>query len=435
MEKDFKKYIIFWLSQSFSQLGSSMTAYALVLWQFTMSQSALAVSLMTFCNYVPYVGLSLFAGPIVDRHSKKAVMVISDSCAALATVFVLMMSLKGGLKPVHIYIVNAVIGCANAFQTPASAAAIGRIVPKEKLANAGGMASFSQNLIMVAGPVLAAAIYGFDGLPAVIGFDIASFAVACCVLIGFIHIKEDRPEGVENTSVFKGCGQGYAFLKENRGLLIVIYTLMGMNFLSRLTYENVLSPMILARSGGNAAVLGVVMAVMGGAGILGGLIAAAGKAGKDSVRMIFWSAGISFLLGDIFMGLGRNGLAWCFAGAAASLPISFIMAGQNVILYSVIPEDVQGRVFATRNAIQYSLIPAGILLGGILADYVFEPFMSGSSAAAEILQKLVGTGLGSGMAVMFLCTGSIGCVFSFAAYFSRDIQDLRRKLAALDKEE
>ncbi len=53
MNTNFKKYITFWLSQSVSQLGSAMTSYALILWAYTMSDSALTVSLMSFCNYVP----------------------------------------------------------------------------------------------------------------------------------------------------------------------------------------------------------------------------------------------------------------------------------------------------------------------------------------------------------------------------------------------
>ena len=75
------------------------------------------------------------------------------------------------------------------------------------------------------------------------------------------------------------------------------------------------------------------------------------------------------------MGAGQNVLVWSIAGIAASIPIPFIMAGQNVILYRTIPQNMQGRIFAVRNAIQYWTIPTGILLGGFLADYVFEPFM------------------------------------------------------------
>lgn len=69
--ENFKKYIILWLSQSVSQLGSSMTSFALVLWAYEQSRSALSVSLMSFCNYVPYILVSMFVGAFVDRHRKK----------------------------------------------------------------------------------------------------------------------------------------------------------------------------------------------------------------------------------------------------------------------------------------------------------------------------------------------------------------------------
>ena len=79
------------------------------------------------------------------------------------------------------------------------------------------------------------------------------------------------------------------------------------------------------------------------------------------------------------------------------------MANQNTILYQKIPVAMQGRVFAVRNAIQYSTIPVGIVLGGWLADYVFEPFMASGNGMAWLLGRIVGDNAGSGMAAMFLC--------------------------------
>ena len=83
MNNNFKKYIIFWLSQALSQLGSSMTSFALILWVYTQNGSAMTVSLMSFFNYVPYIIVSLFAGTFVDTHSKKRIMLVSDSIAAV----------------------------------------------------------------------------------------------------------------------------------------------------------------------------------------------------------------------------------------------------------------------------------------------------------------------------------------------------------------
>lgn len=83
MNNNFKRYIIFWLSQALSQLGSSMTGFSLVLWAYTQNGSAMTVSLMSLFNYVPYVIASLFAGTYVDSHSKKKIMLVSDSIAAI----------------------------------------------------------------------------------------------------------------------------------------------------------------------------------------------------------------------------------------------------------------------------------------------------------------------------------------------------------------
>ena len=110
--------------------------------------------------------------------------------------------------------------------------------------------------------------------------------------------------------------------------------------------------------------------------------------------MIYISAFVSFLLGDITMGLGRNVIVWSIAGLAASLPIPFINAGQMVILYQTIPEEIQGKIFAVRNAITFCL------------------------------RKLVSEGAGSGMAVMFLCTGILGTAFSLGFYRRKDIWKL-----------
>ena len=202
------------------------------------------------------------------------------------------------------------------------------------------------------------------------------------------------------------------------------FSLAVLNFFSRLTYENILSPMILSRSANDSVTLGIVNAVMGIGGIIGGIIVSSGKIKANSAKMIYISAMLSFLLGDIMMGLGRNGIAWSLAGLAASLPIPFINAGQMVILYRNVPEDMKGRIFAVRNAVQFSSIPLGILLGGLLADYVFEPFMLTQNPITQVLHKLVGEGAGSGMAVMFLCTGILGSLFSFAFYQRKDIRDL-----------
>lgn len=82
-----------------------------------------------------------------------------------------------------------------------------------------------------------------------------------------------------------------------------------------------------------------------------------------------------------------------------------------------VPIEMQGRVFSTRDTFQFITIPIGLFLGGFLADNFFEPFMLSTSSAQQILSSLVGTGKGSGMAIIFLITGIVG--FSVSVWSSK----------------
>ncbi len=348
MEKNlFRKYILLWFSQSVSGLGSSMTGFALVLWAYGQNQSAMSVSLMSFCNYVPYIIFSLFVGDFIDRHKKKTIMLVSDSIAAIGSLAILIALITGQLAVWNIYFINIVIGITNAFQQPASAVAIGQLVSKEKISNVSGMNSFSSNLIVVFSPMLAAFLFSAGGLSLILLIDLASFAFAFCVLLFFIVIPEQFQDR-KHSKLFAGIVDGFIFLRNERGILYIMLTMALINFFSRLTYENILSPMILARSSGKSIALGMVNACMGIGGIIGGVIVSVKKESTHKATAIYLSAALSFLFGDLIMAIGKNTFWWSVAALAASLPIPFIMANQNAILYQKIPSAMQGRVFAVR---------------------------------------------------------------------------------------
>lgn len=424
--KPYKKFIVFWASQTVSQLGSSMTGFALIIWAYKQTNSAMTVSLLTFFSYAPYVLVSLFAGSFVDRHKKKSILLWSDSVSFLCSLSIVILLIIGKLGIVHIYIVNIITGFMNSFQSPASSVVIGTIVPEDKLSNASGMNSLSGSMLAVVTPMLASFIISFWGMEGIIIIDMLTFWFAFSVLLFYIKISENA-EDISGSlgDIFKGCREGISFLLRNKGLWYLIISMAIMNFFSRLTYENILPAMLLARSGGNETVLGTVSGLLGVGGIAGGLYVSFFKLPKSPVKMIYFSAAFSFIAGDLLMGLGSNIWIWCIAGIAASVPIPFINAGQNVIIYQSLPKDMQGRVFAVRNAVQYATIPMGILTGGFLADYVFEPFMQTRHPLALILQGIVGGGSGSGMSVMFLCTGILGFITSILWYRNPELRKLK----------
>ena len=417
-------YIVFWLGQAVSQLGSSMTSFALTIWVYEQSKSAMTVSFMAFCSYLPYILVSVFAGAFIDRVSKKKILIVSDTIAALCTISILLSVSSNHLTLTQIYIVNGLIGFMNAFQSPAAAVFTGLLITDGNYEKISGLNSFSSNLILVISPVISGFLVGVFGIFVVLSVDLVTFLL-CMGTMVFLRVEEKTGE-VRNlkTGLRKRGREELEFLRKERGILCLMLHMALLNFFSRLTYENILSPMILARSGGNTTVFGLVSGVLGMGGILGGLMVTVSKSTKKPHQMIYLSAGISFLFGDLLMGAGRSGVAWSLAGFFASFPIPFVMAGQSTLLYRSVPKYIQGRIFAIRNGIQYSTIPAGLLLGGYMADHVFEPFMASNHKAAVYLQNITGKGPGSGMAVMFLCTGILGTVSSVIGYRNRAIREL-----------
>lgn len=70
-EKFLESYIILWLGQSISQIGSSMTGFALLVWAYQQQGSAMTVALLSVFSTLPYVVVSIFAGAIIDRFKKE----------------------------------------------------------------------------------------------------------------------------------------------------------------------------------------------------------------------------------------------------------------------------------------------------------------------------------------------------------------------------
>lgn len=100
------------------------------------------------------------------------------------------------------------------------------------------------------------------GLPLVLLIDLSSFVFALLVLLFVLKIPETAAEKTERKSALSGCREGMGYLRGHSDILYIIITMALLNFFSRLTYENILSPMILARSGNSSSALGMVNAAM-----------------------------------------------------------------------------------------------------------------------------------------------------------------------------
>ncbi len=401
--KELKSFIILWLTQSFSALGSAMTNFALVIWLYNDSGSALTTAMLTVCSYAPYVLMSIFAGAVSDKWNKKTIMLVCDSLAALCTVLVLILFKTGSLEVWHLYVLNALNGLMNTIQQPASDVAATMLTPEKHYQKTSGMRSFSNSLVSILTPVFAAAIVAFAGVEAVIAVDLFTFLAAFLTLLFFIRIPEPERKSETAESVLQSAKSGLVYLKTNKGILWMILFHAAINFIASI-YDAAFPAMILSKS--NQTVLGVVNASVGIATLAGSVIATVAPAPKSRVRVVCNCLLISMSTENFLLAFGRTPVIWCIGAVLGWLSIPLMNANMDVIFRTRIPTDMQGRVYSARNTLQFFTIPLGYFLGGLLVDKVFEPFMARNTRG--FLTNLFGEEKGSGAAMLFFVIGIAG---------------------------
>lgn len=403
--KELRYFIILWLTQSFSSLGSAMTNFALVIWLYQDSGSALTTALLTVCSYAPYVVMSIFAGVISDKWNKKAVMLICDTFAAACTIAVFILLKTNTLEIWHLYILNGLNGLMNSVQAPASDTAATIIIPEKHYQKTSGMRSFSNSMISILTPVFASGIMAFAGIGAVIIFDLITFVTAFLTLMFFIRIP-DIPHIHENReSFFQSAKNGLLYLKSSRGLLCLILFLSAINLIASM-YEAALPAMILSKR--NETALGLVNGCTGASSLLGSLATTFFPEPKSRIRVICGCLMFSMSTENFLLAFGSHTYVWCMGAVLGWLAIPLMNANYDVIFRKSVPKEIQGRIYSVRNTLQFFTIPLGYFLGGLLTDKVFEPFMK--STESDMLTSLFGSGKGAGAALLFFVIGIAGVI-------------------------
>lgn len=404
--KELKTFIILWSTQSLSQLGSTMTNFALTLWLYQKTGSALQTALLAICSYAPYVVLSIFAGALSDRWDKKKTMLTCDTLAACCSVAVFILLKTENLMPVHLYLLNAVNGLMNTVQQPAGDVAMTLITPKKHYQKTSGMRSLSNSLITILSPVFATALFAFAGMEAVICTDLLTFAAAFFALLFLVKIPGGSGEASRRESFLEAVKTGIRYLEKNRLILWLILFLAGVNLVAS-AFDAVLPAYVLSRENGGEKVLGVVTSCAGIATLIGSLAATLLPAPKNRIRVIYVTMLLSLGTENFVLAFSRTPLLWCAAQFIGWVFVPVMSANLDVILRTTIPVDMQGRVYSCRNTLQFFTIPIGFFFGGFLVDELCEPVMA-SAPADGILISWFGSGKGSGAAMMMFILGVAG---------------------------
>ena len=410
-KNELRDFYILWSTQSISQLGSSITAFALTLWLYEQTGSSLGTAMLTICSYAPYVIMSIFAGALTDRFDKTKTMLVCDVLAVMCTVAIFILYKTNTLMIWHLYAINAFSGLMNTVQQPAAEVAMTLIIPERHYQKTSGLRSLSRSLVSTLNPLIAASLYALIGLTGVIAVDIGSFAVAFAALLFLIKIPESKRDKTENVLVL--AKEGLMYLKANPMIMTMILFLSGVNLIAS-AFDGILPGLVLPNPKGGSSVLGLVTSCSGIAMIIGSLLVSVLPKPKDRIKVVYLTMLISLGTENFLLAFSREPIVWCVGQIIGWVLVPVMSANYDVIFKTTVPVELQGRVYACRNTMQFFTIPIGLFLGGFMVDNVCEPIMS-RYGDLPLLTALFGTGKGSGAALMMFIIGIGGvliCLFA-----------------------
>jgi len=410
-------FTVVWIGQLVSQIGSGLTWFALSLWAWQETGLATSLALVAFFSFGPTVVLGPLAGALVDRWNRKLVMMLSDLAAGVSTIVVLLLYTTGNLEIWHLYITGAFAGAFQAFQWPAYSAAITTMVRKEQYGRANGMMAVAESASVIAAPLLAGFLIAFIGIGGILLIDVATFVFAVAVLAA-VHIPQPATttEGVAGRgSIWTESGYGFRYILQRPSLLGMQLVFLGINLVSTFAFV-ALQPMILARTGNDARILGTVLSASGIGGVAGGLVLSAWGGPKRRVHGVLIGMILSSLLGTTALGLGRSLPVWAAASFLGAFFVPILNGSNQALWQAKVAPDVQGRVFAVRRLIAQISAPLAMVVGGPLADVVFIPMMQPGGALARVFGGIFSTEAGAGLALMMTLFGVLGVLVGLAGY-------------------
>jgi DHA3 family macrolide efflux protein-like MFS transporter len=364
-----KKFFVLWSSQAASLFGSAVVQFALAWYLARETGSATVLSIALIVAIIPYIILGPFVGPLVDRWSRKYIMIFADLLTAALTAVLVVLFFTGTIQIWHIYVIMAGRSIGDAFQNPALSAAIPMIVPEKHLVRANGFFQMLQSAIKIVAPLAGAFLMETLDMQWVLSVDIATAVIAIACLLPLIIPQPPRTTLPAKSNYFAEMRQGFSYIWARPGLAMLIGMVALLVFFA-VPAANLFPIMVQSHLEGNVIMLGWIGAASGIGGILGGLVMGAWGGFKKRIItailgfaiMIPCSIGVGLTSVDIFYTTTVPAMIFMGIGNA------FVSAPLAAIMNAVVAKDIQGRVFAIQGSIVTLAMPLGLLLAGPVAD-------------------------------------------------------------------
>lgn len=378
-------YFPLWLGQLLSSFGDTLHYIALVVLIYQLTGQGLGVAGLVAVEIIPVLLLAPFAGVVIDRFSRKDILVSTDLYRA-----VLVLSLLWPLGAWHVYLVAAGLAAGNTFFNPTVQAVIPTLTTSEQRLAANSVSWSTGRLVQILASAVAGGLIGLVGTGLAFVANAATFVASGLLLMRLPipphagQLTGDARRGLRE--YLTDARDGLAFARSDRFVsrLLVVQALAALSTGATGAMLIVLAEQHLHLSpSGFAWVIGAI----GVGALLGPLIPNSLAQDYRDSRWLFVPyiiRGIVDLLLATFTSLSLAILLLFVYGLNTSTGIVVF----NSTVQTAVPDAVRGRVFTLLDITWNAARLLSLLVGGILVDVVgIQPLFWAGGA------MLIGTGL------------------------------------------
>ena len=367
-----RNYLPMWAGQAVSLLGSGLVQFALVWYMTEKTGSATVLAMATFVALLPSVILGPFAGALVDRLNRKAIMIISDTAVALAT-FALVVLFHLGIAQIwHIYVALFVRSLCGSFQYPAMQASTSLMVPREHFARLGGINQAMNGVITIVSPPLGALLMSVMTMQAVLAIDLVTAAIAISLLALFVRVpqppRSQTAEALTPARVLADVRNGLKYAVGWSGLFKVMVMASLINMLASPAFS-LLPLMVTKIYGKGAAEVAWLESALGLGVVAGGLLLGLWGGFKRKTATTLTGL-IGMGVGITVLGLTDRNTYLLAVGMMGLVGLMNALANGalGAIMQTKIPPEMQGRIFTVIGSLASAASPLGMLLAAPVAE-------------------------------------------------------------------
>ncbi len=391
IELPLKRYAIIFGTQALSLIGSKLVQFSLIWWLTSISHSATVLAIASIMTVLPKVLIGPISGAYIDRWNRKIIMIVADAIVAFITIGLVLLYVSNLIHIWHVYLGIFLRSLLDTFQWTAMQAATSIMIPNKNLSQVAGLNQSLNAISNIIAPPLGALLLSFMPIQNILVIDIgtAPFAIVPLFLITLPKLTHSKEE-LKQSLLFR-IREGIRFLWNWKGLRWIIIIAMIINFLTIPAFS--LLPIHVKEFFNKGVIELAYLETSYGMGIILGGFTLGIKGGfKRRVVTALFALGLTGF-GLILFGLTPSNL---FIMAIASLFLSvFTYTITNgiifAILQSIVPPEIQGRVFTLLVSLSTGVAPLGLIISGPIADtfgvsfwYVLAGILILASSAASL---------------------------------------------------